>query len=539
MKLKKVMALTLAAVLSLSALAGCGKDDQPASGESKSSKTEEDKKDESKQEAGGEEGGMLDSVTFPLAEPVTFTAVAGMNGDYTMTDNIAMQKSLENTNIQIDFTNVLHSELAEKLSTMINGNNYPDIFIKNNLDADKYGKQGIVIPLEDLIRTYAPNLTALLDERDGWQYITASDGHIYGLPQVDLPGVSRPAYWINKKWMDNLGLKEPTSFDELYEVLKAFKEQDANGNGDPDDEIPLFCNSWLNPFFLLQYADFPNTGKDGIIDGELRYVPATEEYKEFLAYATKLYQEGLMYKNSFTTSHDEQAPIGQSGDVLGSFFDAGAFLTVGRDHDEDYIALTPWDDCLDLSPGISGGTLAISDKCERPEVVVAWADQFYTEEGGKLAWMGVEGETYQYNDQGEWEWLLDKGHGEDITTVRASSAIQGGGQAHPSVQPRAWMESMSANVDPDEVYLNQQRLKLIEHGQVPWPKLTYTDDQQKEMSTIGADINPYVDEYMAFVVTGELNLEDSWEEYIGKLKEMGLERLEAIYKEAYDAAMGR
>ena len=98
---------------------------------------------------------------------------------------------------------------------------------------------------------------------------------------------------------------------------------------------------------------------------------------------------------------------------------------------------------------------------------------------------------------------------------------------------------MSANVDPDEVYLNQQRLKLIEHGQVPWPKLTYTDDQQKEMSTIGADINPYVDEYMAFVVTGELNLEDSWDEYIGKLNEMGLERLEAIYKEAYDAAMNR
>lgn len=120
--------------------------------------------------------------------------------------------------------------------------------------------------------------------------------------------------------------------------------------------------------------------------------------------------------------------MGQSGDVLGSFFDAGVFLTVGRDHDEDYIALTPWSGCLDLSSGISGGTLAISDKCKHSEVVVAWADQFYTEEGGKLAWMGVEGETYQYNDQGEWEWILGKGHGDDITTVRASVALQGGGQ---------------------------------------------------------------------------------------------------------------
>lgn len=533
MKLKKMIALTLTAAVSLSVLAGCGSGEQPSSGNGTSNK------EENKGNAGAAQGDMLDSVSFPLAETMTFTAVAGMNGDYTMTDNIAMQKALKDTNVQIDFTNVLHADLSEKLSTMINGNNYPDIFFKTNLDADKYGIQGIMIPLEDLIRKYAPNLTALLDERDGWQYITASDGHVYSLPQVDLPGVSRPAYWINKRWMDNLGLKEPTSFEELYEVLKAFKEQDANGNGDPNDEIPLFCNSWLNPFFLLQYADFPNTGKDGIIGGELRYVPATEEYKEFLAYATKLYQEGLMYKNSFTVSHDEQAPMGQSGDVLGSFFDAGAFLTVGRDHDEDYIALTPWADCLDLSAGINGGTLAISDKCEHPEVVVAWADQFYTEDGGKLAWMGVEGETYQYNDQGEWEWILNKGHGDDISTVRASSALQGGGQGHPSVQPRAWMEGMSASVDPDEVYLNLQRLKLIEHGQVPWPRLTYTEEQQKELGTIGADINPYVDEYMAKVVTGEYNLEETWDEYINTLKGMGLDRLEELYKGAYDAAMNR
>lgn len=537
MKLKKAMAVTLAAAMSLSLLAGCGNEGKPSSGSGQNSSSN---KEESGQDGNGSgEGGMLDSVSFPLAETMTFTAVSGMNGDYTMTDNIAMQKALSDANIQIDFTNVLHSELNEKLSTMINGNNYPDIFYKSCVDADKYGKQGILIPLEDLIRKYAPNLTALLDERDGWQYITASDGHVYGLPQVDLPGVNRPAYWINKRWMDNLDLKEPTSFEELYEVLKAFKEQDANGNGDPDDEIPLFCNSWLNPFSLLQYADFPNTGKEGIIGGELRYVPATEEYKEFLAYATRLYQEGLMYKDSFTVSHDEQAPMGQSGDVLGSFFDAGAFLTVGRDHDEEYIALTPWDDCLDLSSGISGGTLAISDVCEHPEVVIAWADRFYTEEGGILAWMGVEGETYQYNEEGDWEWILGKGHGDDITTVRASSALQGGGQGHPSVQPRAWMESMSSNVDPDEVYLNQQRLKLIEHGQVPWPKLTYTDEQQKEMSTISADINPYVDEFMAKVVTGEMDLEENWDEYIKTLGDMKLDRLEAIYKEAYDAAMSR
>ena len=46
--------------------------------------------------------------------------------------------------------------------------------------------------------------------------------------------------------------------------------------------------------------------------------------------------------------------------------------------------------------------MAITDACEHPEVIVAWADQFYSEEGGVLAWLGVEGETYKINEAGDW-----------------------------------------------------------------------------------------------------------------------------------------
>ncbi len=488
---------------------------------------------------GGAEGESASgTVTLPLAETMTFTAFAGMNGDYTMTDNIAMQKSLADANINIEFTNVLGADLDEKRNLVLNSGDYPDIFYKSNVDAAKYGLQGVMIPLEDLIRQYAPNLTALLDERDGWQYITAADGHVYSIPEIDLKGVANPAYWINKRWMDNLGLEEPTSFEELYDVLKAFKEQDANGNGDPNDEIPLFCNTYCNPLMLMQYQDFPYSAweKLGIIDGKLAYVPATEEYREFLAFVTRLYQDGLMDPNSFTQPLEQQAPTGQSGDVMGSFFDAGAFLTVGRDHDEDYIALTPWDDCLQLSSGITANTLAITDACEHPEVVIAWADTLYTEEGGRLAWMGVEGETYQYNDQGEWEWITGKGHGDDISTVRASSTMQGA-QNHPSVQPEVWMTDMSSDIDPDEVYLNAQRMKLMEHGVVPLPNLVFTEEQNAELSVIKTDIDNYITEYMAKVATGETTLDDSWDEYIETLKAMGMERMFEIYQEVYDAAI--
>ena len=167
-------------------------------------------------------------------------------------------------------------------------------------DLNKYGSQGIFIPLEDLIREYAPNLTAKLDEMDAWEYITSSDGHIYSLPEISRPNGSNPAYWVNKKWMDSLGLQEPKSFDELYEVLKAFKEEDANGNGDPSDEIPITFTDVVKPELLLQYADYgyDTATRTAVIDGELTYLPTSEEWKEFIAYITKLYQEFLSIKPS-------------------------------------------------------------------------------------------------------------------------------------------------------------------------------------------------------------------------------------------------
>src|SRR5699024_41996 len=80
--------------------------------------------------------------------------------------------------------------------------------------------------------------------------ITQLDGNIYSLPVVnECYHCSVPnKFWINKTWLDNLGLEMPTTLDEFYDVLVAFRDQDANGNGDPNDEIPFagdYKDGWL------------------------------------------------------------------------------------------------------------------------------------------------------------------------------------------------------------------------------------------------------------------------------------------------------
>ena len=547
MKIKKVTALFLAAAMAMSVMTGCGSNGGSASeNDSKSSESkpaEESKEEKEESDAGAESAGGEEasggSITFPLAETMEFTSFSGMNQSYTLPDTLAMQEAMSRANINITFDSVLSADLTEKRNLMLASGEYPDMLFKSGIgmgDLTKYGGQGILIPLEDLIHEYMPNLTAKLDEIDGWQYLTSPDGHIYSIPEISARGEIN-LFWLNKKWLDNLSLEEPKSMDDLYEVLKAFKEQDANGNGDPEDEIP-FSLTQGDYLGLLKYSGFSydEGSMCAVIDGKLTYVPTTDYFREYVAYLAKLYQEGLLEQTSFTQGGEQQQATGQSGDVYGSFWTMGAFLTVGRDNDDDYVVMTPfYEDTYPIITGIKVGTMAITDACEHPEVLMAWADYLYSEEGGILAWMGVEGKTYQVADNGKWEWMLGGEYGDDIATVRSSATIQGA-QNHPSIQPDFWFE-MSPEVDADEVYLNNERQRIAGLGKVPLPMMAYTEEDNAQIATFRADIDGYINQFIAQVCTGEVNLESGWDTYLETMEAMGASALAELHEKTYNAAV--
>nr|WP_304577754.1 extracellular solute-binding protein [uncultured Acetatifactor sp.] len=547
MKIKKVTALFLAAAMAMSVMTGCGSNGGSASeNDSKSSESkpaEESKEEKEESDAGAESAGGEEasggSITFPLAETMEFTSFSGMNQSYTLPDTLAMQEAMSRANINITFDSVLSADLTEKRNLMLASGEYPDMLFKSGIgmgDLTKYGGQGILIPLEDLIHEYMPNLTAKLDEIDGWQYLTSPDGHIYSIPEISARGEIN-LFWLNKKWLDNLSLEEPKSMDDLYEVLKAFKEQDANGNGDPDDEIP-FSLTQGDYLGLLKYSGFSydEGSMCAVIDGKLTYVPTTDYFREYVAYLAKLYQEGLLEQTSFTQGGEQQQATGQSGDVYGSFWTMGAFLTVGRDNDDDYVVMTPFhEDTYPIITGIKVGTMAITDACEHPEVLMAWADYLYSEEGGILAWMGVEGKTYQVADNGKWEWMLGGEYGDDIATVRSSATIQGA-QNHPSIQPDFWFE-MSPEVDADEVYLNNERQRIAGLGKVPLPMMAYTEEDNAQIATFRADIDGYINQFIAQVCTGEVDLESGWDTYLETMEAMGASALAELHEKTYNAAV--
>ena len=107
-------------------------------------------------------------------------------------------------------------------------------------------------------------------------------------------------------------------------------------------------------------------------------------------------EEGLVNSDYETIGWQDQEAMTMTSDNVGAFLHWGGYLGVGSERDEDFPGLTPLNESnMVVSSGFQGGGLVITDKCEHPELVAQWADYFYSEEGGRLLWMGLEGESYK------------------------------------------------------------------------------------------------------------------------------------------------
>ena len=193
--------------------------------------------------------------------------------------------------------------------------------------------------------------------------------------------------FINKKWLDNLNLEMPETYDEFVKVLEVFKNEDANGNGDKNDEIPYGTGNvnatfaYILPFDNRLGAD--NTYEMSLKDGKPVYLRATENYKEGIKAMSEAYQAGLIDSELFTQDESmasakrmdkEVARVGVSGGWT-------ADATFGL-HADEYVALTPLagpdgNRYVFSDPdhyNYARNELLITTSAKNPEKLLEWAD---------------------------------------------------------------------------------------------------------------------------------------------------------------------
>ncbi|WP_230200146.1 type 2 periplasmic-binding domain-containing protein [Bacillus niameyensis] len=453
----------------------------------------------------------------------------------------------EKSNIHIDWELVPVDGREEKRNLTLAGSSLPDVFYTMampNEDLLKYGQQGVFVKMNDLIEEYMPNLTALMEQypeiRKG---ATFPDGNMYSIPTIYDPEFTSVLIgakaWIRKDWLEQLNMDMPETTDEFYNYLKAVKETDLNGNG-KHDEVPYGATSISGLRNILKGAfGVGNKGnKQSYLDEdpetkELRFFPTSDGYKELIGYLNKLYSEGLIQENIYTIDANQSYGMGSDG-LYGSTVITSA-ETIYGEAGKDFVGLPALEgpagkkyNSMTSSLAHMGG-FVVTNVNENIPATLRWLDYFYSEEGAKLFFMGVEGETFEVDEKGDLQYL-DKitNSAEGLTMEQElSKYITWLGGGYPGIVREATFkgaESLPSSIEAAE----KLQPNLLDEV---WPSFTYTDEESKQLSGLQADIHKYVDEMQDKFITGTEPM-SKWDAYVDQVKTMGLDKYMEIQNEA-------
>ena len=247
---------------------------------------------------------------FPIVEePITLNIL--MLGHAIVEDfntNTFTEWYSERTGINLNFDIGPPNEWQEVLNLTIASGDLPDIIVGFTVDPTTlalFGPQGLFLPLSDLIEEHGHFIHEVFAGSPQVRpLITSPDGEIYGLPQVNecYHCFYSQRAWINSDWLEAVGMDVPQTTEEFVDVLTAFKEQDANGNGDPNDEIPLAAattgwNPTIDGFLLNPFVFSEFTGQNPwaepldfeMNDGVISQNATSEGYREGLRYLNRLF----------------------------------------------------------------------------------------------------------------------------------------------------------------------------------------------------------------------------------------------------------
>ena len=486
---------------------------------------------------------------LPIVDETLTLSIAGEKAslapDYNEMELV--QQWEEDTNIAIEWNMLAPEVYLDKRNLLLASNDLPDAFLNSRFTDDelvRYGTDGTLIPLEGLIEQYAPNLQAIFEERPELKAaVTASDGHIYALPNAEELGLAAvPFFWsINKSWLDALGLDVPTTVDEYHDALVAFKTQDPNGNGKAD-EIPLsFINNWwcadIGDLFAALGGIADNSDHRIVRDGEVIYTGADERYRDAIATLHEWYEEGLIDPESFTQDDKAYLAKGKTETpVLGSYVWWETAEVVGTDRADEYVLLPVLEGVEGQLVGRSNyadfgrNAFAITSANEFPSATMRWVDELYEPVMAAQVSYGPVGETLVENADGVLE-QAELPEGVNAGELRQKVAL---GAGAPHVLTREHFETV---VLPEPRAL--ERLIDLEEHYLPYaepenyPSVFFSVEELEEIGSIEADIKALVEQKRAEWITSG-GVEGEWDAYVSQLESMGLERLVEIWQAGYD-----
>lgn len=582
--MKRALKTLLCGLMASLLLAGCTQ--TGGSSGSNSSSTEsapESTVSQTSEAAEGEttydENGVSPEGTFPIVEePITLTVMfPSQTAIPDIAENSFTKEYEELTGIHIEWQEVPSDSLADRVNISLSSGDMPDIYLSCGVSLSQqqaYGPQGAFVPLNDYIEQYGEVFQKIEENVPGVaDTLTMGDGNIYALPYIEkcvhCEGSSK--LWVNQKWLDALNMEPPTTVDEFEDMLRRFKEEDPNGNGEAD-EIPLLTyeggwhsnamSGWLtNPFVYTS----PDNNYVYLDDDEIKLSYMQDGWKEAMSWLNKLYEEGLYYDQSLVINYDQARQLcaadGTTEDV--GCFTGGTPDLPGADVSQwgPYVALAPiegpngrvatWMPYSQITPT----AFVITSACENPAAAFRWGVEQYNKDINYRKTFGVEGENWKYVTPGEDDVPADAADFNTGDPAEIAPFIDGVGWGDE--QDYCWRglglrcdtgdykDLRYAQVQSGDYDTNMEhRLSVDTQEQMePYypdmeicvPTLVYTEEQSATLANTESVVISYVEEMAAAFITGTSDPEADWDAYLNELSVKGVDQLLEIYQAAYDA----
>ncbi len=495
---------------------------------------------------------------FPLETPVTLSMALQQSANVSdYDDNYFTLWLEEKTGVDIEFALFPSQDATQKLTLMINGGDtLPDIltFGLNANSVYEWGSEGVIIPLNDYFEENGEDFYAycaalgLDGDADMLGQIISIDGNIYGTPRFalsynDMTAPSR--MWINTTWLTKLGLEAPKTWDELVEVLTAFRDNDPNGNG-VADELPIIGNDalrFLQNMFI--YAPF-NTDYLPLseTDGKLDVYYDKDAYREFLIEAKKLAEENLLSPLTFTMDNAQlqalaQAETSQIG-IIGYMHAPTWFAGVADDYNAFEIPEGPHGvRYLTINKIAVGYSAAVTADCENPDIAKRFV-MFEVEEAGHDI-VGIQ----RYGEEGvDWRPYDPAVDTDRVTAIPGIEPklielqMQWGTlsnklwQTQPffiTADPATWVAALKTDAEsqPANYYFGQNYAFNAQYGPALGDltnanSFSYTEEEVSRWVDARTALSTYVTESRARFILGELDPADdaAWDAYLAELTKL-------------------
>ncbi|MBE6992155.1 MAG: extracellular solute-binding protein [Ruminococcaceae bacterium] len=325
----------------------------------------------------------------------------------------ALEELTNRTNVSIEFYAVSAAVASERYSIMLASGDYPDIL--QDLSAnyspglDQAIADGIIYNHTDLINDYIPIYAEVLAASEDIRLaLTTTDGNIAGITRLyKEPSRTKLGNIIRQDWLDDLGLETPNTVAELTDVLQAFKTEKGATEPYYLNYLGYSSNFSITGAFETTYTFYQE-------NGTVKFGPIEPGMKEYLETMHQWYVDGLVSPDYFSNISNYPNSGNVANGSIGVFLQEDSLLEdiynyVTEDNKNLKLAAIPSTimnegDINHFGSGYGdwtgGTTWSISSNCEDPEPLCKAINYLFTAEGSLLGNYGVEGVSWNYDEDG-------------------------------------------------------------------------------------------------------------------------------------------